>query len=119
MGKLLLGRRHFCSVALGGVGLGGGGVGGGGFLLAVLGHEDVVETVLLVEFVEVDITPDAADAASLAVLPKGVADGRGAVVVGYKDMVGAVLLACKVLGVDFLAGVYHGLDAVLLFHEFE
>ena len=42
------------------------------------------------EFVEVDIAPDAADAAGLAVLPKGVADGRGAVVVGYKDMVFSV-----------------------------
>ena len=39
-------------------------------------------------------------------------------VVGYEDVVGAVAFAGKVFGVDLLAGVYHGLGTVFLFHEF-
>ena len=115
----LFGGRSLGCVALGGVGLGGGGVGGRGLLFAVFGHEDVVKAVLLVELVEIHVALDAADTSRGGVLPQGVTDGGGAAVVGYEYMVGAVALASEMFVVDLLAGVYHGLGAVFLFHEFE
>ena len=108
----------FCSVALGGVGPGGGGVGSGSLLFAMLGHEDVVKAVLFVEFVEIHVALYATDTSFCRVLPQGVADGGGAMIVGYEDMVGAVAFASEVLVVDLLAGVYHGLGTVFLFHQF-
>ena len=102
--------------ALGGVALGSGGVGGGSFLFAVFRHENVVEAVLLMEFAEVHITPDAADATRLGMLPEGVANRGGAMVVGYEDVVGAIAFAGEVFVVDLLASVYHGLGAVFLLH---
>lgn len=85
----------------------------------MLGHKDVVEAVLLVELAEVYVALDAADAACGGVLPQGVADGGGAMVVGYEDVIGTVPFAREMFVVDFLASVYHGFDTIFLLHEFE
>ena len=85
----------------------------------MLGHKDVVEAVLLVELAEVDIALDAADATCGGVLPQGVADGGGAMVVGYKDVIGTVSFAREMFVVYLLAGINHRFDTIFLLHEFE
>ena len=100
---------------VGRVGLGSGGL----LFLSVFREENVVKTVFFVKFVKVDITGYATDATRLAMLPKGVSDGRRILVFGHKNMVGPITFASEVLKIYALAGVDHGLSAILFLHELQ
>ena len=71
------------------------------------------------ELVEVDVTRYAFHPSSAAVLPQGETDFGITLIFGHEDVVFGVTLACKVLAVDLLAGVYHGLGSIFLLHQFE